>query len=82
MAEPRQPATGSDPNPGSTRTLVIGAIVVGLLGVGWFALSHLVMGTAVADALGEALGVVLAVSVVGSIIGAVIASVRAGRDRL
>jgi hypothetical protein len=59
-----------EPTAGSNRTLVVGGTIIVLLGVGWFALSHLVMGTAVGDALGEALGVVLAVSVVASIGGA------------
>jgi hypothetical protein len=59
-----------EPTVGSNRTLVVGGGVIVLLGAGWFALSHLVMGTAATDALGEALGVVLAVSVVASIVGA------------
>jgi hypothetical protein len=50
----------------------IGASVIGVLGVGWFALSHFVMKTATTDALGEAVGVVLALLVVASIIGAVL----------
>ena len=62
-----------EPTAGSNRTLVVGGTVIVLLGAGWFALSHLVMGTAVADALGEALGVMLAVSVVASIGGAFLA---------
>jgi hypothetical protein len=61
-----------EPASGSNRTLVLGGGVIILLGAGWFALSHLVMGTAVSDALGEALGVMLAVSVVASIAGAFI----------
>lgn len=56
------------------RTAAIGASVIGLLGIGWFALSHFVMKTATADALGEALGVVLALLVVASIIGAVVST--------
>jgi hypothetical protein len=58
--------------PQSTRTLVVGGGIIGLLGVGWFVLSHVVMDTAVPDALGEALGVVLALAVVASIAGAVL----------
>lgn len=53
-----------------TRTLVIGVGVLLLAGIGWFALSHLVMGTPSSDAVAEALGVVLALGVVGSIAGA------------
>jgi hypothetical protein len=58
--------------PQPTRTLVVGGGIITLLGVGWFVLSHVVMDTAVPDALGEALGVVLALSVVASIAGAVL----------
>ena len=68
-----------------TRTLVVGGSVVGLLGVGWFALSHVVMGTATGDAVAEALGVVLALLVVASVVGAVRSSIHnrgdAGEDR-
>ena len=55
----------------STRTLVIGGSALALLAAGWFVLSHVVMGTATADALVEALGVVLAVLVLTSVVGAV-----------
>jgi len=58
--------------PQSTRTLVVGGGIIGLLGAGWFVLSHLVMDTDISDALGEALGVVLALGVVASIVGAVL----------
>jgi hypothetical protein len=61
----------------STRTLVFGGAILALLGVGWFALSHLVMGTATVAAVGESLGVVLALLVVASVVGAV----RANRRR-
>jgi hypothetical protein len=74
-------AAKSESSNGSTRTLVIGSVIIGLLGVGWFVMSHLVMGTTVPDAFGEALGVVLAVSVVASIAGAVISSARSNRNR-
>jgi len=63
----------------ATRTLVVGGSVVGLLGIGWFALSHLVMGTATGDAVVEALGVMLALLVVASVVGAIRAS-RRGRE--
>jgi hypothetical protein len=53
---------------------LIGGILVVLLGVGWFALSRGVMGTAVVDALAESLGVILALLVVASIVGAVLGS--------
>ena len=43
----------------STRTLLLGGVVLALLGAGWFALSHLIMGTATGAAVGESLGVVL-----------------------
>jgi hypothetical protein len=59
-----------------TRTLLLGGSVVLLLGVGWFALSHLVMGTATGDAVGESLGVILALLIVASIFGAVRANRR------
>jgi hypothetical protein len=55
---------------GGTRTLIVGGATVLLLGVGWFVLSHSVMGTATGDAAGEAIGVVLALLVVASIVGA------------
>jgi hypothetical protein len=66
----------SDQAGDGTRTLLIGAGVLGLLGVGWFTLSHVVMGTATGDAVGEALGVILALLIVASIIGAVRANRR------
>jgi len=50
----------------------IAAVVIAGLGVGWFILSHVVMGTAIPDALGEAVGVVLALFVVASAVGAVL----------
>jgi len=56
------------------RTAVIGALVIGVLGVGWFVLSHFVMKTATPDAMGEAVGVMLALLVVASIIGAVLST--------
>jgi hypothetical protein len=59
-----------EPVTGTNRTLVVGGGTILALGAGWFVLSHVVMGTAVADALGEALGVVLALAVVASIAGA------------
>ena len=55
--------------PQATRTLVVGGGVIGLLGAGWFVLSHVVMDTDIAAALGEALGVMLALAVVASIAG-------------
>jgi hypothetical protein len=54
-----------------SRTLVVGGSALAVLGVGWFMLSHVVMGTAGGDALVEALGVVLAVLVLASVVGAV-----------
>jgi hypothetical protein len=59
-----------------TRTIIVGAVIVGALGIGWFALSHLVMGTKTGDAIVEAVGVVLALLVVASVIGAVRANRR------
>jgi hypothetical protein len=53
------------------RTAAIGASVIGVLGFGWFALSHFIMKTATTDAVGEAVGVMLSLLVVASIIGAV-----------
>ena len=49
--------------------LVVGGVVLGLLGAGWFVLSHFVMETAAADAVGEALGVMLGVLVLVSVVG-------------
>jgi hypothetical protein len=63
-----------------TRTLVVGGSAVALLGLGWFALSHGVMGTTTGDALVEALGVVLALLVVASVVGAVRASLNRRDD--
>jgi hypothetical protein len=54
-----------------TRTLVLGGSAVAVLGFGWFALSHVVMGTTTGDALVEALGVMLGLLVVASVVGAV-----------
>ena len=54
------------------RTLLIGGGTLLGLGVGWFVLSHLIIGTATGDAAAEALGVMLALLVVGSIVGALI----------
>jgi hypothetical protein len=56
------------------RTATAGAFVIGVLGAGWFFLSHFVMKTATTDALGEALGVMLALLVVASIIGSVLST--------
>ena len=53
-----------------TRCLVVGGVVIGLLGAGWFVLSHFVMDTAAPDAIGEALGVMLGVLVLVSVVGA------------
>ena len=53
-----------------TRSLVVGGVVIGLLGAGWFVLSHFVMDTAAPDAVGEALGVMLGVLVLASVVGA------------
>jgi hypothetical protein len=64
---------------GDTRTLVIGGSIVALLGIGWFVLSHVVMGTPTVDAVVEALGVMLALLVVASIIGSVIRGLRGQR---
>jgi hypothetical protein len=55
-------------------TLAVGGGAVLLLAVGWFVMSHLVMGTTTQDAVGEALGVGLALLVVASIVGAVVSS--------
>ncbi len=63
----------------SARTLVLGGSVVALLGFGWFALSHMVLGTATGDAVVESLGVMLALLVVASIIGAVRGAARERR---
>jgi hypothetical protein len=54
-----------------SRTLLIGGSAFALLGLGWFVLSHVVMGTSAVDAVAEALGVVLAVLVLVSLIAAV-----------
>ena len=50
------PAQSPRSGPG---VLVLGAVVLALLGAGWFVLSHFVMDTAASDAIGEALGVML-----------------------
>ena len=55
----------------SARFVVLGGVVVVLLTVGWFALSHVVMRTPVSDAVGEALGVGFALLIIGSILGAI-----------
>jgi hypothetical protein len=55
----------------SARTLVIGSGVLVAAGIGWFALSHLVMDTSISDSIGESLGVVLGLLVVASVIGAI-----------
>ncbi len=53
-----------------SRKLLIGGSAMALLGLGWFVLSHVVMRTAVGDAVVEALGVVLAVLVLVSLVAA------------
>jgi hypothetical protein len=50
----------------------VGGIVVVAGGLGWFALSHVVMGTPIGDAAGEALGVMLGLLVVTSVLGAIL----------
>jgi len=59
-----------------TRTLVVGGSLLLLLGIGWFALSHVIMGTATGDAVGESLGVILGLLILASVIGAVRANRR------
>jgi hypothetical protein len=66
---PEQP--GRPDGEGSTRTVVVGGLVILGLAVGWFVLSHFVMDTATSDAIGEAFGVAFALLVVVSVIGAV-----------
>ena len=61
----------------TTRSAVVVGLLIGLLGAGWFVLSHVVMGTATGDALGEMVGVILGLLLVASVVGAV----RAGRGR-
>jgi hypothetical protein len=51
--------------------VVLGATVLAGLGVGWYALSRMVMHTTSADAAGEALGVALALLIVVSVVGAI-----------
>lgn len=70
----------SDQRDRSVRVLWLGGSIVILLGAGWFALSHLVMGTSTGDAIGEALGVTLALLVVASIIGATTSTKQDGPD--
>jgi hypothetical protein len=61
------------------RTLAIGGSIIGLIGIGWFVLSHVIMRTNSSDAVVEALGVMLALTIVASVIGAVVSSVRGSR---
>lgn len=63
--------TDEPDRPAEKRTALVGAGVIGGLSLGWFALSHWMMGTSAADAVGEALGVALALLVVASVVGAV-----------
>jgi hypothetical protein len=58
------------------RTLLVGGSLLLLMGVGWFALSHVIMGTATGDAVGESLGVILGLLILASVIGAVRANRR------
>jgi hypothetical protein len=53
-----------------TRALFLGGSVLLLLGAGWFALSHVIMGTATGDAVGESLGVILGLLILVSVVGA------------
>jgi hypothetical protein len=53
-----------------------GAATVAALAVGWFLLSHFVMGTDAADAVGEALGAALGLLVALSVVGALLAARR------
>jgi hypothetical protein len=65
-------------SPESTRDwrVTAGAVAVAVLAVGWFLLSHFVMGTDAADAVGEALGAGLGLLVALSVIGAIVAARR------
>jgi len=65
------PAQSPRSGPG---VLVLGAVVLALLGAGWFVLSHFVMDTAASDAIGEALGVMLGVLVLISVVGSIASS--------
>ena len=71
-------AAGVSPGPAVSWPLVAGTIAVGVLGAGWFLLSHLAMGTATTDALVEAIGAMLGLLVAVSVVGAV-RSARVGR---
>jgi hypothetical protein len=62
-----------------TRAAVIAGALIGVLGVGWFVMSHFVIHNTSADAVGEAVGVVLALLIVASCIGAVLSSRRSHR---
>jgi enamine deaminase RidA (YjgF/YER057c/UK114 family) len=55
-----------------SRIAAIGGVVVIAGGLGWFALSHVVMRTPAGDAAGEALGVMLGLLVVTSVLGAIL----------
>jgi hypothetical protein len=55
----------------TTGVLVVGGAIIGVLGAGWYLLSHFVMKTSAGDAFGESLGVMLALLVVASIAGAI-----------
>jgi hypothetical protein len=57
-----------------------GAMAVIALAVGWFLLSHFVMGTDASDAVGEALGAGLGLLVAISVIGAIL-SARSSRKQ-
>ena len=63
--EPQRAQRGS-------KIATVGGIVVVAGGLGWFVLSHVVMGTPAGDAAGEALGVMLGLLVVTSVLGAII----------
>ena len=63
--EPQRTKRGS-------RIAAVGGIIVVAGGLGWFALSHVVMGTPIGDAAGEALGVMLGLLVVTSVLGAIL----------
>jgi hypothetical protein len=68
------PTDGPDASRPAGFVAIIGGGSIVALGVGWFTLSHFVMGTATGDAMGEALGVMLALLVVASIVGAVVSA--------
>ncbi len=55
----------------SGRATVIGGVLIVALAIGWFALSHVVLGTPIVEAIEESFGVAFGLLLLVSVVGAI-----------